>query len=233
MRPTDTRTKAKTLLSLLQFAAAMGMCSIAFADDTGARKAEIEREERKEDKDRAERKEERERAERKEERERAEQKEEKEKAEDKTSGDQNFYIGTLSESNISPTVGLTVGIKLSPRFGIGVLGSRYGMTSSSTILGLPVGTASNTTLLLGQANFILGGFHLGAELGPSINSWDGTISSLNTGTSSSSLVYGPQGGIDFRLDKTISLGGELHYLLSTAKNVVNNIQALAVLKIWL
>ena len=223
------------------------------------RKEDKERAERKELRERAERKEERERAERKEEKEKAEEKEEKEKekseqkeekekerSERKSTGDQNFYVGaliggtksansdgTISESTISPTVGVTAGIKLSPRFGIGFLGSRYGMTSSSNILGLPAGTNSNTTLLLGQANFILGGFHVGVDLGPSTNSWDGTISSLNDGTSNTSFVYGPQGGIDFKLDKTISLGGEVHYLFSTAKNVVSNIQGLAVLKIWL
>ena len=261
-------TKIKKFLGLLPFIATIGLCSIAFADDTGEHKEDRERQERKEDKERAERKEMREREERKEERERAERKEEKEKAEkkeekerekaeekeqkerekaeQKSSGDQNFYVGallggtksansdgTISESSISPTIGLTAGIKLSPGFGIGFLGSRYGTTSSSNVLGLPVGTNSNTTLLLGQGNFILGGFHVGVDIGASTNSWDGTISSLNDGTSNTSLVYGPQGGIDFKLDKTISLGGEMHYLFSTAKNVVSNIQSLAVLKIWL
>lgn len=206
-----------------------------------------EKKEEKEEKKEKEKKEEK-AAEKKEEKEEkaAERKEERERSERLASGDQNLYIGGLVGatksansdgiilgSETSPTFGLTAGIKLSPSFEIAFLATRYRTRSTSTDLGLPIGTDSNTTLLLGQGSFLMGGFHLGVEIGSSINSWDGKISSLNDGTSSTSTVYGPQGGIDFRLDKTLTLGGEVHYLFSTAKNVVSNVQALAVLKIWL
>ena len=161
-------------------------------------------------------------------------------------GGQNAYIGvlvggnrnansdgTISSSNTDPAIGLTAGIKLSPRFGIGFLGSRYGLKNSGSFLGLPLGTATNTTMILGQANFFLGGIHLGVEAGSSVSSWDGTIGALRSDNSNTSMVYGPQGGIDLKIDKTISLGAEVHYLFSTAQNVVSNAQALAALKIWL
>jgi hypothetical protein len=162
------------------------------------------------------------------------------------SGDQNAYVGvliggnrsansdgTVSDTNTDPTIGITAGLKISPRFGIGFFGSRYGLTNTGKFLGLPVGTTTSTTMLLGQGNFYLGGIHLGVEAGSSTSSWNGKIGSLTDGTSNTSMVYGPQGGIDLKLDKTISLGGEFHYLFSTAENVVSNAQALAAVKIWL
>jgi hypothetical protein len=225
--------------------------------DREERKQDKERAERKEDKEREAKKEEKERAEKREdkEKERADKKEEKEieradkkeeRNEQKEAGDQNLYIGavlgvtrasgsdgTLSDATLSSTYGLTAGFKLSPRFGLGILASRYGTTSTDTILGLPIGTSSSSTLLLGQLNFIMGGIHFGLEAGKAAQSWDGAISSLTGGTSSSSTVYGPQAGIDFRLDKTITLGLEAHYLFSNAQNVVSNIQALSSIKIWI
>jgi hypothetical protein len=205
-----------------------------------------ERAERKEDKERAEKKEDKERAEKKEDKERAEKKEEKERAEARDAGDQNLYVGgllgvtrsatsngTISDSNMSGTYGLTAGLKLSPRFGFGILATRYGTTASSTNLGLPIGSASSTSLLLGQGNFFIGGIHLGVDIGTAVNSWDGKISTLTAETSSNSLVFGPQVGIDFRLDKTFTLGAELHYLISNAQNTSPTLQGLAALKLWL
>ncbi|MEO5969761.1 MAG: hypothetical protein ABIQ95_07510 [Bdellovibrionia bacterium] len=166
--------------------------------------------------------------------------------EESDQGDQNAYVGaliggnrnansngTISDTATNPTYGLTAGIKISPRFGIGFFGSRYDLTSSGAFLGLPVGTSTSTTMLLGQGNFFIGGIHVGVEAGPTTSSWDGKIASLHDGSSNTSMVYGPHGGIDMKLDKTITLGGEFHYLFSTAQNVASNAQALAAIKIWL
>ena len=218
--------------------------------DRAERKEDKERDykKEKEEKERADEKEDKERDFKKEQedKEREYKKEEDERAEARAAGDQHLYVGavlgatrsatsngTNSDSNISGTYGLAGGFKFSPSFGLGVLATRYGTTSSSTNLGLPIGSTSSTTLFLGQANFFIGGIHLGIEIGTAMNSWDGKISTITDGTSSNAMVYGPQVGIDFRLDKTLTLGGELHYLFSSAQNTSATLQGLAALKIWL
>ncbi|MEO5971729.1 MAG: hypothetical protein ABIQ95_17525 [Bdellovibrionia bacterium] len=204
-------------LNILPIVSIISLCSMAFADDKSEQQAKDDRE-----------------------------KEELERSAEEKASEQRAYIGVLmggnrsaasdgttSESGISPMIGVTAGFKLSPLFGLSFLGSRYALTNSTEVFGLPVGTDSNTTLLLAQGNFFLSAFHVGVELGTSTNSWRSLASSLSIENSNLSIVYGPQGGMDFKVGKTISLGGELHYLFSTARNVTNNIQVLANLKIWL
>ena len=161
-------------------------------------------------------------------------------------GTQNFYVGALiggnrnsnsdgaiSDTTTNPAIGVTAGIRVSPRFGVGFFGSRYGQTSSGIFLGLPAGTSTTTTMLLAQGNYFSKAIHLGVEAGATTSSWDRIVASRHDGSSSTSMVYGPHGGIDLKLDKAITLGGEFHYLFSTAHNVASNAQALAALKIWI
>ena len=91
----------------------------------------------------------------------------------------------------------------------------------------------STTLLTGQANFFASGFHLGGEIGAGINSWSGGISSLHVGNSSTSLVYGPEAGYDFKIASAVTIGAEVHYLMSNADAGANNLQGLASLKVWM
>ncbi|MEO5969753.1 MAG: hypothetical protein ABIQ95_07470, partial [Bdellovibrionia bacterium] len=92
---------------------------------------------------------------------------------------------------------------------------------------------TGTTMLLGQGNYYFMGAHFGLEAGVALSSWAGEISTLTAAGSNTSLVYGPVAGYDLKIDKTISLGLEVHYLFSTAQNAVNNVQTLASFKIWL
>lgn len=141
--------------------------------------------------------------------------------------------GTISDSSMTPTIALTFGTKMPSNFGFGLYGSYFGRTSSGSFLGLPSGTSTGTTMLLGQGNYYVAGLHLGLEAGVAVSSWSAGISSVTSSNSNTSMVYGPNAGYDLKIDKTISLGVEVHYLFSTAQNSVNNAQTLANFKIWL
>jgi len=155
--------------------------------------------------------------------------------------DRPNYLGVLlgvntptgEGSSSTATVGATLGSKVVSYFGVGLFGSYSGQTSSGSLLGLPAGTSTSTTLLTGQGNFMMGGFHLGGEIGAGISSWSGAVSTLHAGTSNTALIYGPEAGYDFKLTSAVSLGGEVHYLFSNAEAASKNLQALATLKVWL
>lgn len=139
---------------------------------------------------------------------------------------------TSAEGNATPTFGLTLGAKLAPSFGLGFLGSYYGQSSSGSLLGLPSGTSMSTLILAGQANYFMGGLHLGGEIGAALSSWSGHISRLYASDNVAAMIYGPEIGYDFLIGKSLSLGAEGHYLISTAASSVNNIQLFAALKFW-
>ncbi|MGE0615046.1 MAG: outer membrane beta-barrel protein [Bacteriovoracia bacterium] len=145
----------------------------------------------------------------------------------------NIASTSGSDGDTRPNIGLTLGGKISPEFGLGFYGGFSGQRSSGTFLGLPSGTSTSMTILAGQLNFFAGPLHLGAEAGAAISSWSGNISSVHAGDSTTDFVYGPQGGVDFQLVPNLSLGAELHYLITTADSGVNNLQALAALKVWM
>jgi hypothetical protein len=135
-------------------------------------------------------------------------------------------------NNAKMTFGVTLGSKIIPEFGLGVLLSYRGQTSSGSVLGLPAGVSTNTYTAAAQGNFFLGGFHFGGEVGPSITSWSGNVSSLHTGSSATSLVYGPEAGFDFKIVSALSVGIEAHYLFSSDSNNVNNLEGFVGLKLW-
>ena len=151
------------------------------------------------------------------------------------------YIGVLagvnqpsgSGANTTPALGLSAGARIIPNFGLGVFGAYFGQTSAGGLLGLPSNTAVSTGLLVGQARIYLSGLHIGAEFGGAMKFWSGTSSALHGGSSTTSLVYGPEAGYDHHLSRNFSLGGEIHYLISTAEQDVNAIQLLAAVKFWL
>ena len=70
-------------------------------------------------------------------------------------------------------------------------------------------------------------------MGAGINSWSANVSSLHTGSSNTSLVYGPEAGYDFRIASAVSIGAEVHYLMTNADGGANNLQGLASLKVWM
>lgn len=165
---------------------------------------------------------------------------------DDASGNQSLYAGimiggnistasngTVTDSTMTPTIALTLGTKMPTNFGLSLFGSYFGRTSSGSFLGLGAGTNTGTTMLLGQGNYYFFGGHIGLETGVAMTSWSGTLASVGSAGSNTSLVYGPNAGYDLKIDSTISLGLEVHYLFSTAQNSVNNIQTLANFKIWL
>lgn len=146
-------------------------------------------------------------------------------------GATNSASSTVSSG--SPSLGVTAGFKLSPNFGLGIMGNYYGQTSSENYLGLPSGTNTKTLLIVAQADAFLGDFHMGLDLGTAIHSWTGSISQVYVGSSADSVVFGPHAGFDIKLTPSLSLGAEGHYLFSNAKNGANNLLALAVFKAWL
>ena len=145
----------------------------------------------------------------------------------------NSTTNSSDPNQTTTTFGATLGAKMTPEFGIGLFGSYYTQRSSGSFMGLPTGASTSTAVITGQANFFAGGLHLGAEAGPAINSWSGNISTAHTGNSNTNMVYGPEAGYDYKFTKTMSLGAEAHYLFSSGDASVNNIQALAALKVWL
>jgi len=161
-------------------------------------------------------------------------------AEENTTSQGLGYLGLLaggnsaegSQDSASPTIGVTFGTKLAPNFGVGFLGSYFGETSSGSLFGLPTGTSASSIVLAGQANYFLGGFHMGGEMGAAINSWSGRISNSYSGNSNTAMIFGPQAGYDFAVGKAVSLGAEAHYLVSTADNGSNNFQIFAAVKFW-
>lgn len=139
-----------------------------------------------------------------------------------------------SKNNITPTIGLTLGAKMTPSFGIGLFGNYYERNRSSSILSLPVGTSTKTFVVTGQGNFFIGGFHFGGEAGFARSSWEASIGSLQTGGAGSTIfVYGPEAGFDLKLAKTLSIGVEGHYLFSRANSGVSALLAFAGIKVWM
>lgn len=162
------------------------------------------------------------------------------------SDDKNGYVGALlgtslannGESNSSMTAssnfGLEVGAKLIPQLGIGFFGSYFGQNNSASIFGLPAGTSTKTYLLAAEGNFFSSVFHAGVDLGVGINTWAGNVGSASASSSDTSFIYGPEAGFDIPLGQsTVSLGGEVHYLLTSADEGQNNLQILGALKVWL
>lgn len=160
---------------------------------------------------------------------------------DSSSTEEMGYLGILAggnganqvQENITPTLGVTLGAKIKPWLGVGLFGSYFGQKSSGSLFGLETGTQTHTLVLTGQANIFAGGFHAGAEIGPAFSSWSGKISRLNSGDSTVAMVWGPEAGYDFAIGRSVSLGAEGHYLISTVEGSANNVQLFAALKLIL
>lgn len=151
------------------------------------------------------------------------------------------YLGLLlggdtssdsDSNNAKMTEGLTMGAKVIPEFGLGVLLTYRGQTSSGTVLGLPAGISTHTYTAAGQANIFMGGFHFGGEAGPSITSWTGNVSNIHSGSNVTSLAYGPEAGFDYKILSALSVGAEAHYLFSSDSSNVNNFEGFVGLKLW-
>jgi hypothetical protein len=153
---------------------------------------------------------------------------------------QSGYIGALlglnfpgpSASGASTSIGLTLGKQFYSLFGLGIFASYHGQQSAGSYLGLPNNTSLSVTVLTGQANLYLGGFHGGAEMGASIWSWSGISSTLTGGSSTTSLLLGLNAGYDHKFSRNFSIGAELHSFIPTEFSG-RFFQLLAVGKIWL
>jgi hypothetical protein len=145
----------------------------------------------------------------------------------------NFPNGD-ADSSKGATFGVTVGTKLAHGLGVGFLGTYYGQSNQRTFLGLPAGTSTRTYNLLGQINFFAADIvRIGADVGAMINTWSGNISSLSTGTSSTTLVYGPQASIDIPVIPGLTVGAEAHYLFNHESQNQDNLLLLGAVKVWL
>lgn len=160
--------------------------------------------------------------------------------------DKNGYVGALLGTSLANTggsnstmtgnsnFGLQVGAKLVPEFGIGFYGTTSGQRNSASVFGLPAGTETRNYALAGEANIFASVFHAGVNLGVGINTWSANIGSAQANSSNTAFIYGPEAGFDIPLGQSmVSLGGEVHYLLTTESEGKNNLQLLGALKMWL
>jgi hypothetical protein len=142
----------------------------------------------------------------------------------------DYHLGVAGGATI-PNVGDTVatlavegGAKLTSYAGVGLHAS-YAQKKTELV------TARQYNVLA-QGDLYLSVLHAGVNAGLGVVSvgQDG-VPSQNT----TSLVYGPEAGFDVPLaDKCpVSIGAEVHYLLSTADNAPKNVQTLASLKLHL
>lgn len=155
------------------------------------------------------------------------------------------YVGALIGSNVpagdfgsdnSPNFGITAGAKVAPALGVGFYGTYYGQENSGSVFGLTTATSSGTLVLAGEINAFFSVFHAGANLGVSTVSWSASAGNASVGQSNTSMVYGPEAGFDIPLGPSashVSVGGEVHYLMTSASEGQSNLQALAALKVWL
>jgi hypothetical protein len=155
------------------------------------------------------------------------------------------YFGALIGANIpsgnagsdnSTNFGLTLGAKVAPYLGLGFYGTYYGQSDSGRVFGLQVGTSSSTFNLAGEINGFFSIFHVGVDVGAQVVSWSANAGNASIGRSNTAMIYGPEAGFDIPLGSAVShlsLGGEVHYLLTTESQGQNNLQALAAIKFWM
>ena len=151
------------------------------------------------------------------------------------------YLGALlglgfaatSNASLATTLGLTFGTRFNRIFGLGFYGSYYGQNASGPYLGLPTGTDTSAFVAMGQGILYMENFHVGAELGAGVRTWQGVASSLSNGTSTITPLFGLTGGYDFRLSRNLSIGLEGHYLIPLKNTEVDLIQLFANVKLWL
>ncbi len=151
------------------------------------------------------------------------------------------YLGLLaggnapsnSDRDATPAVGLTLGAKPTPNFGVGLLATYRNQTDSGSFLGLSTGTSEKTYVFTGQASYFASGFHAGVEMGTEVRSVSGHIGDAEISDTRNSMIYGPQAGYDFAFAKAVSIGAEAHYLLmGDSDQGPHNLQAFVALKFW-
>lgn len=158
----------------------------------------------------------------------------------KAADEPGSYLGVMFGGNktpntsdsFNPTYGITLGGKISPVIGLGFFGNYFGHDSTGSFLGLPTGSSTRNFVLAGQLNYSIGGLFFGGEAGAAITSWSGNISSIHSGSSDTSFVYGPVAGYDIVINNSISVGAQAHYLVSTTNSGRDNLQVFAALKFW-
>ncbi len=151
------------------------------------------------------------------------------------------YLGALVGINSSLTpgasnataIGVTLGYKTLPMWGVGIFASYFGQTTTSTFLGLPSNTAMSVITTAAQLNYFIRGLHLGIEAGISIRTWSGALSSLLSGNATTNFVPGFNFGYDYYISRNLTIGAEAHIFLPTTSSEAGSIQAFGVLKVWL
>lgn len=144
----------------------------------------------------------------------------------------NFPTGNLG-TNVSPIYGITAGAKIAPLFGVGFFGTYHGQTSTGSILNLNAGATTARFVLTGQADLYLSVFHVGINAGAEIHSWAIGAGPSVLGTTNTGFVFGPEAGFDIPLSPMVSVGAEVHYLLTTLQSAQGNMVAAANVKVWL
>lgn len=158
-----------------------------------------------------------------------------------SSPNQGGYLGlgggvnfpTKAGASGTAMVALDAGAMANSNIGLGLYASYYGQTSSGSLLGLPSGAATTNYNIAGELNYFIGGMHLGFDVGVGIASWSGNISSVSASSSSTYFIFGPEAGFDISILPFLSIGAEVHALFNNNDSNVDNIQALAIVKVWL
>ena len=143
----------------------------------------------------------------------------------------NLPSGNFGTS-VSPIYGLTLGAKLSPLFGIGILGTYNGQRSTGNFLGISTGSQTSRIVLAGEGNIYYSIAHLGFDLGVEINSSSANVGSVSTGTSSTGLIFGPKIGIDVPVGSVFSIGAQGHYFFTSLENSQGNWVFAGNIKFW-
>lgn len=153
-----------------------------------------------------------------------------------------FYLGALVGANfptgaygsdVNPIVGITLGAKLVPMFSIGFYGAYNGQVSRGNFLGIYPGSLTGRFTLTGQADIHISVFHIGMNFGAQVYYWQASSAPAVLGTSTTGFVFGPEVGFDIPLGSFLSLGAEVHYLVTSLLNGEGSVMGAANVKIWL
>jgi len=160
--------------------------------------------------------------------------------------DKQSYVGVLAGTNLGNVgysnsttkadlnLGLNAGAKVIPELGLGFYGTYFGQNNSGSVLGINTERATRTWYLAAEINLFASIFHVGADLGLGINTRSSEFGSISSSSSNTAFIYGPEAGFDIPLGKTqVSLGGEVHYILTTEDEGRNNLQLFGSVKVWL
>ncbi len=156
--------------------------------------------------------------------------------------ERNSHIGLLVGATIPSTsgarpaaaTGITLGNRFAPHLGVGLQISYFGQRNSGAFLTFPQGSETSVLYLLPQLQIYLDLLHFGVEGGLAFRSASGAAETLNgSGTSTTTFIFGPTLGYDYKLSRAFSLGAEAHALFTGSEAELTQFQAFFSIKLWL